>query len=86
MMIDHTVQDDFEHYIAYSNLGDISEEERAIRLHAYNAAWEPSKKDLSDEIEWIKGQFKAIMLYTKDSKIAIACAEAESKLTSLKEI
>lgn len=38
---EHTVNDDFEHYIAYSNLGNISEEERLIRLHSYEAAWEP---------------------------------------------
>jgi len=40
-MEEHTVNDDFEHYIAYSNLCDISAEERDLRFHAYKAAWEP---------------------------------------------
>ena len=36
------------------------------------------KKDA--EIAWAKGQFQGIRNYTADGKVAVACADAESRL------
>lgn len=48
----HTIQEDFEHFLAYSGFAVETEEVKAKLFQAYEANWEPAKQDLSTQSVW----------------------------------